>query len=118
MSLEVANIIAHVNAKHPGVWTAPHIATTVALLCGFITLGIGLLRLGWIVEFIPVPAYVLVLLAPDTATDDIRKQCRRVHDRLGVDDYIAAAARTDGNTNALHVSENVSMHECLAHCSC
>ncbi|KAG8999682.1 hypothetical protein FRB94_005985 [Tulasnella sp. JGI-2019a] len=56
MSLEVANLIARVDAKHPKQWSSPEIATTVALFCGFIVLGIGLLRLGWIVEFISAPA--------------------------------------------------------------
>ena len=56
MSLEVANIIARINAKHPNEWPAPQIATTVALFCGFIVLGIGLLRIGWLVEFISAPA--------------------------------------------------------------
>lgn len=41
---------------HPGEWDAPTIATTLAFICGFIVLGLGLLRLGWIVEFIPAPA--------------------------------------------------------------
>ena len=56
MSLTVSQIIKHVNDSHPGVWSAPEIATTVAFICGFIVLGIGLLRLGWLVEFIPAPA--------------------------------------------------------------
>ncbi|OJT14139.1 hypothetical protein TRAPUB_9250 [Trametes pubescens] len=56
MSLTVAQIIKHVNDSHPDVWAGPQIATTVAFICGFIVLGIGLLRLGWLVEFIPAPA--------------------------------------------------------------
>ncbi|KAI0747885.1 sulfate permease [Daedaleopsis nitida] len=56
MSLTVSRIIAHVNENHPDVWPAPQIATTVAFICGFIVLLIGLLRLGWLVEFIPAPA--------------------------------------------------------------
>lgn len=56
MSLTVAQIIKHVNEAHPGMWAGPQIATTVAFICGFIVLGIGLLRLGWLVEFIPAPA--------------------------------------------------------------
>ena len=43
-------------AAHPNEWTAPVIATCLAFICGFIVLGIGLLRLGWLVEFIPQPA--------------------------------------------------------------
>ncbi|KAF8831520.1 hypothetical protein HHX47_DHR1000662 [Lentinula edodes] len=56
MSLTVSQIIAHVDDAHPGKWEGPEIATTVAFICGFIVLGIGLLRLGWLVEFIPAPA--------------------------------------------------------------
>ncbi|KAF7304701.1 Sulfate permease [Mycena kentingensis (nom. inval.)] len=56
MSLIVGQIITRVTTHHPGVWEGPQIATTIAFICGFITLGIGLLRLGWIVEFIPAPA--------------------------------------------------------------
>ncbi|KAF7983985.1 hypothetical protein HWV62_17452 [Athelia sp. TMB] len=56
MSLTISQIIAHVQKAHPGQWEGPEIATTVAFICGFIVLGIGLLRLGWIVEFIPLPA--------------------------------------------------------------
>ena len=56
MSLTVSQIIKHVNDGHPGEWSNTQIATTVAFVCGFIVLGIGLLRLGWLVEFIPAPA--------------------------------------------------------------
>src|SRR5258706_2928496 len=56
MSLEVGQIIGHIQDSYPGRWTSPQIATTIAFVCGFIVLGIGLLRLGWIVEFIPTPA--------------------------------------------------------------
>ncbi|KAJ9120138.1 hypothetical protein QFC22_003037 [Naganishia vaughanmartiniae] len=56
MSLQTANVIAHVQKTHPGVWDNQTIATGLAFICGFIVLGIGLLRLGWIVEFIPQPA--------------------------------------------------------------
>ena len=56
MSLEVAKVIGDVQAQYPGVYTGPQIASMLALLCGSVVLGIGLLRLGWIVEFIPAPA--------------------------------------------------------------
>jgi sodium-independent sulfate anion transporter 11 len=56
MSLTIAQIIKHVQSAHPNEWEGPQIATTVAFICGFIVLGIGLLRVGWIVEFIPLPA--------------------------------------------------------------
>ena len=56
MSLTISQIIKHVENKHPGQWEGPQIATTVAFISGFIVLCIGLLRLGWLVEFIPLPA--------------------------------------------------------------
>ncbi|KAJ6547336.1 sulfate permease [Mycena capillaripes] len=56
VSLIMSQIIGRVTAAHPHQWEGPEIATTVAFICGFIVLGIGLLRIGWIVEFIPAPA--------------------------------------------------------------
>jgi solute carrier family 26 (sodium-independent sulfate anion transporter), member 11 len=56
MSLTVSQIIHSIDTKHPKEWAAPEIATTLALICGVIVLGIGLLRIGWLVEFIPAPA--------------------------------------------------------------
>ncbi|KAJ6546457.1 sulfate permease [Mycena vulgaris] len=56
VSLIMSQIIGRVTAAHPGQWGGPEIATTVAFISGFIVLGIGLLRIGWIVEFIPAPA--------------------------------------------------------------
>ncbi|KAH7343895.1 sulfate transporter family-domain-containing protein [Rhizoctonia solani] len=56
MSLQVANVIKHVQKSHPNLYTGPEIAVALAFICGFIVLGIGLLRIGRIVEFIPAPA--------------------------------------------------------------
>jgi sodium-independent sulfate anion transporter 11 len=56
MSITLGQIIRYVEQRHPHQFTAPDIATTLAFICGFITLGIGLLRIGWLVEFIPAPA--------------------------------------------------------------
>jgi sodium-independent sulfate anion transporter 11 len=56
MSIATGQIIRAIEASHPGQWEPPQIATTLAFMCGFIVLGIGLLRLGWLVEFIPAPA--------------------------------------------------------------
>ncbi|KAG6813355.1 hypothetical protein H0H92_011903 [Tricholoma furcatifolium] len=56
MSLTVSQVIGHVQAAHPNEWSGPTIATALAFITGFIVLGIGLLRLGWLVEFIPAPA--------------------------------------------------------------
>ena len=56
MSLQVSQIIKYIDQKHPNEWSNPEIAVNLAFICGFIVLGIGLLRLGWIVELIPIPA--------------------------------------------------------------
>lgn len=56
MSLTVSQVIKYVNHKHPNEWSNPEIAVNLAFICGFIVLGIGLLRIGWIVELIPIPA--------------------------------------------------------------
>lgn len=56
MSLTTAQIIASVQKDHPHEFTAPEIASALAFITGFIVLGIGLLRIGRIVEFIPIPA--------------------------------------------------------------
>lgn len=56
MSLTVASIIKQVQHSHPNQWAGPVIASAVALITGFIVLAIGLLRLGWLIEFIPLPA--------------------------------------------------------------
>lgn len=56
MSLTTAQIITAVQKEYPKQWTNPEIASALALITGFIVLGIGLLRIGWLVEFIPIPA--------------------------------------------------------------
>jgi solute carrier family 26 (sodium-independent sulfate anion transporter), member 11 len=56
MSLTVSQIIKHIEDSHGTQWPREQIATTVAFICGFIVLGIGLIRIGWLVEFIPAPA--------------------------------------------------------------
>lgn len=56
MSMEVAKIIARVQESTGNLYSGHEIATCVALLCGGISLGVGLLRLGFIVELIPLPA--------------------------------------------------------------
>ena len=55
MSLQTAHVIATVQAAHPNEFTPELIATTLAFFCGIITLGLGILRLGWVVEFLPYP---------------------------------------------------------------
>ncbi|KDN38099.1 putative sulfate permease [Tilletiaria anomala UBC 951] len=56
MSLQTNNVILAVMAKTGKQWTPDMIASALAFLCGVITFGIGILRLGWLVEFIPTPA--------------------------------------------------------------
>lgn len=57
MSLEVSKVIAHVQSQPGGdIYSAPVIATALAFITGFIVLALGLLRLGWLVEFVPAPA--------------------------------------------------------------
>lgn len=56
LSTEVGKIVTRVQAKYGDEFTANEIATTLALISGGIVLGIGLLRLGFIVELISLPA--------------------------------------------------------------
>jgi sodium-independent sulfate anion transporter 11 len=56
LSTEVGKIVVRTQAKYGNEYTANEIATTLALICGGIVLGIGLLRLGFIVEFLSLPA--------------------------------------------------------------
>jgi solute carrier family 26 (sodium-independent sulfate anion transporter), member 11 len=56
MSLTISQIIKHIESTHGTEWPREQIATTIAFICGFIVLGIGLIRIGWLVEFIPAPA--------------------------------------------------------------
>ncbi|CDO96255.1 unnamed protein product [Kluyveromyces dobzhanskii CBS 2104] len=59
MSLETAKVIARVLDKvgdDNAEITAPIIATTLSLICGGVALGVGLLRLGFLVEFISLTA--------------------------------------------------------------
>lgn len=56
MSMQVGKVIANVQAKEGDKYSAPEIATFLALICGGIAAGIGILRLGFILEFISTPA--------------------------------------------------------------
>ncbi|TDZ17512.1 Sulfate permease 2 [Colletotrichum orbiculare MAFF 240422] len=55
MSQLVGNIVLRVQDTHPQ-YEAPQIAQALAVISGAVLLGIGLVRLGWIVEFIPLVA--------------------------------------------------------------
>lgn len=56
MSLEVAKVIAHVQERTGDQYTNAQIASALAIICGIISAGIGFLRIGFILEFIPAPA--------------------------------------------------------------
>lgn len=57
MSLQVGRTITKVTEKYPEYTDkGPLIGVTMSLICGAVALGIGLLRLGFILEFIPIPA--------------------------------------------------------------
>ncbi|KAF6817762.1 sulfate permease [Colletotrichum sojae] len=55
MSQLVGNIVLRVRDSHPE-YEAPQIAQALAVISGAVLLGIGLVRLGWVVEFIPLVA--------------------------------------------------------------
>ncbi|ETN36392.1 uncharacterized protein HMPREF1541_08669 [Cyphellophora europaea CBS 101466] len=52
-SLLVGQVITHVEEQRPGDYTRTEIAKALSFLIGAILLLIGLLRLGWLIEFIP-----------------------------------------------------------------
>ncbi|KAI3404625.2 SUL2 [Candida oxycetoniae] len=56
MSLQVGKVVAHVQSKYGDQYAPAEIATFLALICGGIATGIGILRLGFILEFISIPA--------------------------------------------------------------
>lgn len=56
MSLQVGKVIAHVQDRAGDKYAPAEIATFLSLICGGIAAGIGLLRLGFILEFISIPA--------------------------------------------------------------
>lgn len=56
MSLQVGKVIARVQAEYGDTYSAPEIATFLSLICGGIAAGLGILRFGFILEFISMPA--------------------------------------------------------------
>lgn len=54
MSTLVGNIVARVTAAHGDTFPPEMIARGLSVMCGSVLLFIGLARLGWIVEFIPL----------------------------------------------------------------
>lgn len=51
MSTIVGNVVLKVQAEHPEL-SAPVVASALAVICGCIITALGLLRLGWLVDFI------------------------------------------------------------------
>ncbi|OBA24271.1 sulfate permease [Metschnikowia bicuspidata var. bicuspidata NRRL YB-4993] len=56
MSLQVGKVISKVQNEYGDTYSAPEIATFLSLICGGIATAIGILRLGFILEFISMPA--------------------------------------------------------------
>ncbi|KAK7676915.1 hypothetical protein QCA50_020105 [Cerrena zonata] len=56
MSAQVGKVIAKVQSEFGNEFSAPEIATFLSLICGGIAAGLGILRLGFILEFISIPA--------------------------------------------------------------
>ncbi|KAJ8118884.1 hypothetical protein OPT61_g209 [Boeremia exigua] len=66
-SLLVGSVVNKVEAEHPGAYKPEAIAHALSLLAGGILLILGLLRLGWLIEFIPyVPISAFVTSASIT----------------------------------------------------
>jgi sodium-independent sulfate anion transporter 11 len=65
--LLVGGVISKIETEHPGVYKPEHIAHTLSLLAGAILFAFGILRLGWLIEFIPyVPISAFVTSAAIT----------------------------------------------------
>lgn len=56
MSQQVGKVVSKVQQEYGDQYSAPEIATFLSLICGGIAAAIGLLRLGFILEFISIPA--------------------------------------------------------------
>jgi solute carrier family 26 (sodium-independent sulfate anion transporter), member 11 len=56
MSTIVGNIVIKVQKKHPGQFQAEEIARALSVIAGSVLLFIGLIRAGWLVEFISLAA--------------------------------------------------------------
>lgn len=66
-SLLVGTMVTKVDEKRPGVYSHEEVAKVLSVLAGGILLLLGLLRLGWIIDFIPyVPISAFVTSASIT----------------------------------------------------
>ncbi|KAH8724846.1 sulfate permease-like protein, partial [Phaeosphaeriaceae sp. PMI808] len=66
-SLLVGGVISKIEAEHPGVYKPEHIAHALSFLAGAVLFVLGILRLGWLIEFIPyVPISAFVTSASIT----------------------------------------------------
>jgi hypothetical protein len=52
-SLLVGSVISKIEAEKPGVYKPEEIAHALSFLAGAILFVLGILRLGWLIEFIP-----------------------------------------------------------------
>ncbi|EWC48027.1 hypothetical protein DRE_02606 [Drechslerella stenobrocha 248] len=55
MSTLVGNIVVKATETHPQ-FTKPQVASALAVICGSVVFAIGMLRLGFVVDYIPLPA--------------------------------------------------------------
>ncbi|KAF1846424.1 sulfate permease-like protein [Cucurbitaria berberidis CBS 394.84] len=66
-SLLVGSVISKIEADHPGVYKPEDIAHVLSFLAGAVLFVLGILRLGWLIEFIPyVPISAFVTSASIT----------------------------------------------------
>lgn len=66
-SLLVGSVISKIESEHPGVYKPEDIAHALSFLAGAILFVLGILRLGWLIEFIPyVPISAFVTSASIT----------------------------------------------------
>jgi sodium-independent sulfate anion transporter 11 len=66
-SLLVGSVISKIEAEHPGVYKPEHIAHALSFMAGSVLFILGILRLGWLIEFIPyVPISAFVTSASIT----------------------------------------------------
>ncbi|KAL5117849.1 hypothetical protein ACEQ8H_004167 [Pleosporales sp. CAS-2024a] len=66
-SLLVGGVVSKIEAEHPGIYTPEQIAHSLSFLAGAAIFVLGILRLGWLIEFIPyVPISAFVTSAAIT----------------------------------------------------